>query len=290
MPKRVQYPQNTSLNPEWVKQQIEHFKSEDMPDGDITTELTVKEDSIAQAKLIAMEPFIFCGASIFPYSFPENCDTKLQFNDGDQLQKGTVIAVINGPANMILSYERLTLNLLQRLCGIATETYRFTQLNLPENFKVLDTRKTTPGLRQFEKYAVTVGGGSNHRLNLSTGILIKDNHLESAGGVKNAVVRAKSGNNSGLPIELEVDTLDQLKSGLEADVDGYLLDNMSPETVKEAVELIRSTDGGEDIFVEASGGINYKTIEMYAHTGIDAVSMSAITLQAQPVDIKLEFD
>ena len=161
-------------------------------------------------------------------------------------------------------------------------------MDLPKNFKVMDTRKTTPGLRRFEKYAVAVGGGWNHRLDLSTGILIKDNHLKATGSVKTAVERSRKQNMKNLPIELEVDTLEQLKEGLELDVDGILLDNMSTEMVKEAVSIIRDHPGGDAIFVEASGGINYKALESYAWTGIDGVSMSTITAQVTPVDIKLE--
>jgi nicotinate-nucleotide pyrophosphorylase (carboxylating) len=179
--------------------------------------------------------------------------------------------------------------LIQRLCGISTETKKHCNLNLPNNFKVMDTRKTTPGLRRFEKYAVTVGGGWNHRMDLSSAILIKDNHLQAAGGVKAAIEFSGKQNRKNLPIELEVDTLDQLRVGLDMDVDGFLLDNMNPEMVKKAITIIRSHPNGETIFVEASGGINYNTLESYAWTGIDGVSMSAITAQATAVDIKLEF-
>jgi nicotinate-nucleotide pyrophosphorylase (carboxylating) len=214
----------------------------------------------------------------------------MNVSDGKQVKSGTTLATIKGPSGEILTFERVTLNLIQRLCGISTETKKYCNLNLPEQFKVMDTRKTTPGLRRFEKYAVSVGGGWNHRLDLSSGILIKDNHLQAAGGVKAAINMARQKNRKNLPIELEVDTLAQLQEGLDLDVDGFLLDNMSPETVKDAVSIIRNREGGDAIFVEASGGINYNTLESYARTGIDGVSMSAITANAPVVDIKLEFE
>ena len=158
---------------------------------------------------------------------------------------------------------------IQRLCGISTETKKYTQLNTPNSFKVMDTRKMTPGLRKFEKYAVYVGGGWNHRLDLSSGILIKDNHLMAAGGIEFAIKQMSLSNKRKLPIELEVDTIDQLNAGLKLDLDGFLLDNMNPLMVKKAVKIIRKQPQGNNIFIEASGGINYETLEAYAATGVD---------------------
>jgi nicotinate-nucleotide pyrophosphorylase (carboxylating) len=290
MEKRIQYEQITSLNPNWVREQIAKFMIEDIPDADVTTEATIIQDSMGVAKMNAADDFIFCGDSIIPFCFPESCSVDMNVSDGKQVKSGTTLATIKGPSGEILTFERVTLNLIQRLCGISTETKKYCNLNLPEQFKVMDTRKTTPGLRRFEKYAVSVGGGWNHRLDLSSGILIKDNHLQAAGGVKAAINMARQKNRKNLPIELEVDTLAQLQEGLDLDVDGFLLDNMSPETVKDAVSIIRNREGGDAIFVEASGGINYNTLESYARTGIDGVSMSAITANAPVVDIKLEFE
>jgi nicotinate-nucleotide pyrophosphorylase (carboxylating) len=238
--------------------------------------------------MVAVDDFVFCGAQVIPYCFPESCSVKIFCSDGDSVSSGQTFAEIRGSAVPILTHERVALNLIQRLCGISSETKKYCDLDLPENFKVMDTRKTTPGLRRFEKYAVAVGGGWNHRLDLSTGILIKDNHLKATGSVKAAVEWSRKQNMKNLPNELEVDTLGQLKEGLELDVDGILLDNMSTEMVKEAVSIIRDRPGGDAIFVEASGGINYKALESYAWTGIDGVSMSTITAQVSPVDIKLE--
>ena len=289
MKKRIEYEQKTSLNSDWVREQIAHFMEEDIPNGDITTEAIITASMPVIAQINSVDDFVFCGSSVIPYCFPESCKIGIKIEDGQQVNSGVTLATITGFAGDILTYERVSLNLIQRLCGISTETKKYCDLNLPNNFKVMDTRKTTPGLRLFEKYAVSVGGGWNHRFDLSSGILIKDNHLQVAGSVKAAVELSREQNRNNLPIELEVDTLDQLREGLDMDVDGFLLDNMSPKLVQDAVTIIRSHPNGETIFVEASGGINYDTLESYAWTGIDAVSMSAITTQASAVDIKLEF-
>ena len=288
MRKRIEFEQITRVDPEWVREHIARFMAEDTPNGDVTTEAIVTELTPVAAKMVAVDDFVFCGAQVIPYCFPESCSVKIFCSDGDSVSSGQTFAEIRGSAVPILTHERVALNLIQRLCGISSETKKYCDLDLPENFKVMDTRKTTPGLRLFEKYAVAVGGGWNHRLDLSRGILIKDNHLKATGSVKAAVERSRKQNMKNLPIELEVNTLEQLKEGLELDVDGILLDNMSTEMVKEAVSIIRDRPGGDAIFVEASGGINYKALESYAWTGIDGVSMSTITAQVSPVDIKLE--
>ena len=287
--KRINYKQISYLDPLWIKDQIKRFILEDAPQGDLTSQGIIPEPLKISAKMIAAENFIFCGQHIIPHCFPSSCQIKLLFNDGNQIFKDDIIAIIKGPAIGILTYERVMLNLIQRLCGISTETKKYTDLNTPNSFKVMDTRKMTPGLRKFEKYAVYVGGGWNHRLDLSSGILIKDNHLTAAGGVELAVKQMSLSNKGKLPIELEVDTIDQLIEGLKLDLDGYLLDNMNPLMVQKAVKIIRNQPQGENIFIEASGGINYETLEKYAATGVDGVSMSAITAQAPVVDIKLDF-
>ena len=177
------------------------------------------------------------------------------------------------------------LNILQRLCGIATHTKQYVDLASPFNVKILDTRKTTPGMRLFEKYAVKCGGGYNHRFDLSSGVLIKDNHIQSAGSITQALKKI----DKKYWIELEVDTLEQIYEGLENEVNGFLLDNMNPKKVKEAVAIIRSDKSGNEIFIEASGGINLTNIKPYLNTGIDAISIGALTHQVQSSDIKLEF-
>ena len=195
---------------------------------------------------------------------------------------------IQGPTQIILSCERVMLNLIQRLCGIASLSRKYVQLAHSYDVKILDTRKTTPGLRLFEKYAIAIGGAYNHRLNLSEGILIKDNHISSAGSVSDALKTMKR-SNLHLPVELEVDNFDQIREALIIGVDGFLLDNMSPNSIKEAVSIIRNSERGEDIFIEASGGITDKNIVSYLDTGIDAISIGAMTHSATNKDIRLEF-
>lgn len=290
MESRIQYEQIISLDAQWVRDQIAHFMEEDIPDGDVTTEATITESKPVIANMVAADEFVFCGESIIPFCFPKSCSVQILCHDGEIVKSGQIIAKIVGRAGPILTYERVTLNLIQRLSGISTETRKYCNLNLPDNFKVMDTRKTTPGLRKFEKYAVSIGGGWNHRMDLSSAILIKDNHLLATGSIKAAIIQTRDQNRKNLPIELEVDTLDQVREGLELDVDGFLLDNMNSDIVKEAVSIIRNRSNGDAIFVEASGGINYDSLESYAWTGIDGVSMSAITTQAPVVDIKLEFE
>ncbi len=290
MKKKIQFEQITSIEPEWIKTQMNKFILEDCPNSDNTTETIINTSSTTIAEIISVDNFIFCGEKVIPFCFPESCRVSELIKDGQEINKGTIIAKISGPTRSILTYERIVLNLIQRLCGIATETRRYCNLKLPKFFKVMDTRKTTPGLRLFEKYAVHVGGGWNHRLDLSSAILIKDNHIQVAGSVKSAIRLIRENNETQRPIELEVDTLHQLQEGLAMNIDGFLLDNMSPNQVKKAVQIIRESIDGESIFVEASGGINYETLESYAWTGIDGVSMSAITAHALPVDIKLEIN
>ena len=288
--KRINYKQISNLNPDWIKSQIDRFIKEDAPNGHVTSDAIISKKSDMHVKMVAAESFVFCGEQIIPYCFPSNCIIEPLFVEGSQISRGDCLAIINGPANEILTYERVLLNLIQRLCGISTETRRYTNLNLPKKFKVIDTRKITPGLRKFEKYAVHIGGGWNHRLDLLSGKLIKDNHIQAAGSIQEAIDQIKLKNKRGLPIELEVDNLDQLAEGLKFDLDGYLLDNMEPRLVRKAVNMIRKQSKDNTIFIEASGNINYKNLEEYAKTGVDGVSMSAITAQAPAVDIKLEFN
>tara|TARA_B100000401_G_scaffold62501_1_gene36912 strand:- start:843 stop:1382 length:540 start_codon:yes stop_codon:yes gene_type:complete len=177
------------------------------------------------------------------------------------------------------------LNIIQRLSGIATHTKKYVDLANPFNVKILDTRKTTPGMRMFEKYAVKCGGGYNHRFSLSDGILIKDNHIESAGSIENVLENI----DKQYWIELEVDTIDQIKQALSYNINGFLLDNMHREKIIECVQVIRSHPMGDNIFIEASGGINLMNITPYLDTGIDGISIGALTHQINSCDIKLEF-
>ena len=284
----MEYTQHKQLSNEYIVVKIADFLAEDMPDGDKTTENTIPEGGTISAEIQSGEELVFAGEKIIPHCFGENYQTTLNHNDGDYLLNGDVIGVVTGPAREILSRERVMLNLIQRLCGIAILTLEYAEIANPFNVKILDTRKTTPGLRLFEKYAVAVGGGYNHRLNLSDGILIKDNHIIAAGSVTKAIESVRKAG-AGLPLEIEVDNINQIREALEANVDGFLLDNMNLQTIKESVSLIRASENGNDIFIEASGGITLKNLHPFLETGIDAISTGALTHQAVSKDICLNF-
>jgi nicotinate-nucleotide pyrophosphorylase (carboxylating) len=284
----MEYPRITELPEDYVKAKIAEFLAEDAPKGDFTTLGTIGGGAEAEAVIQAEEDLVFAGAEIIGYFFDESFKTEIFADDGDTVGKGVTIAKITGPAGIILTRERVLLNLLQRLCGIASLTRKYVEIAMPYNVRILDTRKTTPGLRLFEKYAVTVGGGYNHRLDLSSGVLIKDNHLKASRGVRQAVEGIKR-LQTGLPIELEVEGLEQIKEGMESGVDGFLLDNMAPETARKAVNLIRGYAGGKDKFIEVSGGVNLNNLEGYLKTGIDAISVGALTHSVKSSVIHLEF-
>ena len=259
-----------------------------MPEGDKTTLATISGNTEISAHIIAVEALVFAGEQIIPACFGDSCQVNNLKKDGSLLKRGEVMGIVSGAANTILSRERVMLNLVQRLCGIATQTKEYVEIATPNNVKILDTRKTTPGLRLFEKYAVAVGGGYNHRLDLSSGILIKDNHIVAAGSVEKAIKEAYS-QNKDLPLELEVDNLAQIREALSIGVDGILLDNMERNEIFEAVNLIRNSPRGEEIFIEASGGITLKNLSQYVDTGINAVSVGALTHGVKSKDIRLEF-
>ena len=284
----IEYPQHKKLSDEYIIGKITYFLAEDIPNGDITTESTTSDNSEITAEIHAVEKLIFAGSEIIPHCFGEKCQVKINHKNGAMLSNGDVIGVVTGAAREILSRERVMLNLIQRLCGIATLSHEYAEIANPFNVKILDTRKTTPGLRLFEKYAVAIGGAFNHRLNLSHGILIKDNHIIAAGSVTNAIESARK-KGLHLPLELEVDNFDQIHEALKTRVDGFLLDNMKPETIRSAVSIIRASQNGEDVFIEASGGITLENIHPYLDTGINAISIGALTHQAISKNIRLDF-
>ncbi|MEN6511545.1 MAG: carboxylating nicotinate-nucleotide diphosphorylase [Chloroherpetonaceae bacterium] len=282
------YNQLVNLPPEYIESKIAEFIAEDIPNSDITTDLAIDKNEKIVALLISQEDTVFIGEKIIPYFFDKSVQIEILFKDGDVIPNDTIIARFIGNSAQILSIERVLLNLIQRLCGIAKQTHQFVQLAKPYNIEILDTRKTTPGLRLFEKYAVAKAGGTNHRLDLSSGILIKDNHIaEKSLGELIRKVRIK--NISNLPIEVEVDTFDQLKIVLDEGADAILLDNMQPEIVSEAVSLIRNHPNGKNIYIEASGGINLSNIEPYLHTAINGISIGAITHSVKAAELHLEF-
>ena len=286
-PKRIQFGRVLSLDGEWVRSQVLRFFNEDAPFGDLTTESFVPPEKRTDAQIVAGEECVFAGAELLKHCFSDLTHLEILVGDGETVDAGATIASLRGSARDILTRERVVLNLLQRLSGIATNVRRYVDVPSPDGFMILDTRKTTPGLRLLEKYAVAAGGGFNHRMDLSSAMLIKDNHIAAAGGLRNAEAFARSAHPD-VPVELEVDTIEQIEEAREIDLDGFLLDNMTPEKVKECVSLIRSFPGGEAVFIEASGGITLETLPDYVWTGIDAVSIGALTARAKSADLRMD--
>lgn len=284
----IEYPKYTKLPEEYIRRKINEFLAEDCPNGDITAEPIFTHNSSATAEILAEQELVFAGRDIVKIMFENSFETEILAEDGETVQNGRPIARITGNTAQLLLRERTLLNILQRLCGIATLTSRYVAIASPYHVKILDTRKTTPGLRLFEKYAVAAGGGSNHRLDLSSGILIKDNHLAAAGGVFQAVSKIRNAA-SGFPIELEAENFEQIEEGLNANVDGFLLDNMLPGQISKAVTIIRNHENGKYIFIEASGGITLDNLGEYVATGVDAISIGALTHSAKAVKIHMEF-
>lgn len=286
MVRRILFQQIT-LDPDWVHQQIVEFLAEDVPAGDVTTDGVAPNDVTATAQIKAGEKLIFAGAAVVQGCFLNRCDVELNVADGQPVAAGEIIGTIAGPARYILTRERVMLNLIQHLSGIATLTRAYVNEASPFGVKILDTRKTIPGLRSFEKYAVAVGGGVNHRLDLSSGILVKDNHIATTGSIAGAVKSLRR-RYPDMPIEVEVETRAQVEAGLAAGVDAFLLDNMPVEEVHACVTLIRDHACGKDIFIEASGGIKLDNVAKYAQTGVDGLSVGYLTHSAPFVDISLD--
>ncbi len=255
--------------------------------GDLTTDATVDADAMAHAVIAARQEGVVAGLDLAQAAFVA-MDSRIEFvrcaSDGVRVAAGQVVANIAGPARAILTGERVALNYMGRLCGIATLTRRYVDAIAGTKAAIADTRKTTPGLRAFEKYAVRCGGGQNHRTGLFDAILIKDNHIVAAGGVEPAIARAKAYAGHMVKIEIEVDTLDQLALVMKHKVDAVLLDNMTPGTLKEAVRIVAGR-----AFTEASGGVNLTTVRAIAETGVDLISVGALTHSAPALDLGLDF-
>ncbi|MBM3800705.1 MAG: carboxylating nicotinate-nucleotide diphosphorylase [Acidimicrobiia bacterium] len=259
---------------------------EDLGFSDITTRAVVEPSLQARGEFVAKQDFTLAGWPVVERVF-QTISTAIQVEswkrDGDAIAKGTVFGTADGPAVYLLSSERVALNFLQRLSGIATLTRKFVEAVSGTGAVILDTRKTTPGLRAIEKYAVRMGGGRNHRFGLSDGVLIKENHITAAGGISEAIRRARSGVDHLKKIEIEVATLEELGQSLDAGADAILLDNMSPSQVTEAV---RQTGGR--VPLEASGGIHLGNVREYALTGVNFISVGALTHSFPSADISLE--
>ena len=270
-----------------VEKLIDAALEEDIGTGDITTLSTISKDAIGHGRYIAKESGILCGIDLAARIY-EKLDSRVKFSaykkDGDEIKKGEVIAEVEGPAVSLLTGERVGLNLMQRLSGIATKTRECVNAIKGTDAVIADTRKTTPGLRVLEKYAVRVGGGSNHRFNLADGILIKDNHIVAAGGITEAVRRARANAPHTLKIEVEIETFDQLKEALLAGADIIMLDNMSCEDMKKATEIVN-----KKAKTEASGNMGDRDLLEVAKTGVDIISIGALTHSIRSLDISLKF-
>ena len=255
--------------------------------GDITTAAIVPADLTAVARIVVREPGTLAGLPVAARVFSlvdERIRIETMAADGDQMNGGDVVAELSGPAAGILTAERTALNLLGHLSGIATTTAGIVAAVRPHPVRIADTRKTTPGLRQLEKYAVRAGGGVNHRFGLDDAILIKDNHLAVAGSVTEAVARVRSSIGHLVKVEVEVETIEQLAEALEAGVDVVLLDNMTIDQLGSAVEMV----AGRAV-VEASGGVTPETAPAIAATGVDLISVGYLTHSAPSLDIGLDF-
>jgi nicotinate-nucleotide pyrophosphorylase (carboxylating) len=272
---------------------LRQYLEEDIGTADITTLAIVPADRSATGHFVAKAPLVLAGVEIAVQVFAlldEAIDVEFLHRDGDLVSTGRPLARLRGRARALLTGERVATNLLQRLSGIATLTRRFVDAVRGTGASILDTRKTTPGLRTFEKYAVRVGGGLNHRMRLDEAILIKDNHIRIAGSVRAAVEACRSAAPPGMRVEVEVTTLPELEEALRAGVDAVLLDNMSTQMVETAVRRVRAASPDRRVLVEVSGGITLQNVRQFAAAGPDWISIGALTHSAPAVDMSFEID
>lgn len=273
------------LKPILIDKYILAALREDMTSGDITTDSILKDEK-AEANLIAKDKGILAGLDVFKRVFEildEDVTFEFYFSDGDQVKNKDLIGKISGRAKAILEGERTALNFLQRMSGIATYTKKMVDALDSEHVKILDTRKTTPNMRIFEKYAVTLGGGYNHRYNLSDGIMLKDNHIDAAGGIREAVEKVRILNPFVKKIEVEVENFDQVREALEAKADIIMLDNMEIEEIREACKIINKR-----AIIECSGNVSLENINSYKDLAIDYISSGAITYSAGVLDLSMK--
>ena len=264
--------------------------AEDIGDGDHTTLCCIPEDAVSESKLMIKEPGIFAGEKIAIevfHRFDPEMEVEVYIHDGEEVKPGDIVMSVKGKIRSLLQTERLMLNILQRMSGIATMTHRYAERLKGTHTRVLDTRKTTPGMRMLEKEAVKIGGGTNHRIGLFDMILLKDNHIDFAGGIENAISRCHKyleENGKDLKIEIEVRGMEELKKVLNfGGVDRIMLDNFTPEQTREAVTLI-----GGRYETESSGGITYDTIRDYAEAGVDFISVGALTHSVKGLDMSFK--
>ena len=269
---------------------IELAFAEDIGDGDHTTLCSIPETATGKARLLIKEEGILAGVEVAKavfHKFDPDLSVEVFINDGARVKPGDVAFVVSGKVQSLLQTERLMLNIMQRMSGIATTTHNYVKLLEGTKAKVLDTRKTTPGMRMLEKAAVKIGGGENHRIGLFDMILLKDNHVDFAGGIENAIRGAQQylkEKNKQLKIEIEVRNFDELNQALAVGgVDRIMLDNFTPEQTREAVKLVNGR-----VELESSGGITFETIRRYAETGVDYISVGALTHSVKSLDMSLK--
>lgn len=269
---------------------IGEFLAEDVGRGDITTQSTVPADVRGFGSFLAKEDIVVCGMAVaeavFLHLDEENPEIESNVQDGDEVSAGTVFGTLKGYADVLLAGERVALNLLQRMSGVATETRKYVKAVEGTGAQIVDTRKTTPGLRMLEKYAVTVGGAKNHRFGLDDGVLIKDNHIALAGGITEAVTAAKKSVGHLHKIEVEISNWAQLREAVMSGADIVMLDNQTPEESEKLVEMARNLN--PNVLIEASGGMNLETVRGFAEAGVDLISVGRLTHSAKAVDISFK--
>jgi nicotinate-nucleotide pyrophosphorylase (carboxylating) len=279
------------LDPNVIFNMASAFLAEDVGRGDVTTQATVRPSLRGRGRFLAKQPLVVAGLEVAEAIF-SNLEPGMELEafvyDGERAEAGQEFARMEGLAQVLLMGERVALNLIQRMSGIATETRRYVEAIDGTRAQIVDTRKTAPGLRLFDKYAVLVGGGRNHRFGLDDGCLIKDNHIALAGGIREAITRAQQSVSHLLRVEVEVGSLDDLREAVDCGVDAVLLDNMAPERLAEAVAFARAQPGGEGLLLEASGRITLENVRAYAETGVDLVSIGALTHSAPAADISFK--
>ncbi|MDT0161940.1 carboxylating nicotinate-nucleotide diphosphorylase [Bacillus sp. AG4(2022)] len=269
-----------------LRQLLEQFFLEDIGDRDVSSELIFGEEEQGEIVFLAKEDGVFCGADILLTGFPlldSSIDIDLIARDGGQIRAGQTLARVNGPVHSLLKGERVILNLLQRMSGIATRTNEAVQLMAGSRTRITDTRKTTPGLRMLEKYAVRTGGGFNHRYGLYDAVMIKDNHISFAGSISNAVEAVRSRLGHMVKIEVETETKEQVLEAVKVKADVIMFDNRSPKEIREWLPLVP-----EGITTEASGGITMETLAAYGETDVDYISLGFLTHSVKSLDISVK--
>lgn len=269
---------------------VGEFLAEDIGRGDITTTACVPQNTRGMGRFLAKEYLVLCGLdvaeAVFFHLDPDSSEIESTFAEGDEIESGTVFATLKGYADVLLVGERTALNLIQRMSGIATLTRAYVKAIEGTKAQIVDTRKTTPGLRILEKYAVTVGGGKNHRMGLDDGVLIKDNHIALAGGITEAVQAAKNKVGHLHKIEVEISNWAQLREAIEAGAEIVMLDNQTPDEAAKLVQMARSMN--PNVLIEASGGMDLDRVRSFAEAGVDLISVGRLTHSARAVDISFK--